>query len=457
MKRLALIAVLAMVPASMVLAQSSLDDEINAELDRMYQTRNSAPSVQVNVQASPNQNQSAGQVTEAKSATVTTTDVETKVVQKQPTTVIEASPLTESRAERLRKARQDAEMKTEEKLVERIEHSRLEDERRRAEVLFGDRFNQLMKQSDQEVEQKAKQETEQKQVIVNENYGVQGDVTQGAQATSSQAMAQEQKAQPVMVDVPEAKPAPIYVPVPVIVQQPEVKKPEESELVIVDHDKDKKHDSHFDRDALKNELRAELDAEKREEQHDNRGYVAGMIGMGEYPDVKNVRGNYSLGFAIGSKMNDRMLIEASFQYSNYSIEQMDSGPWGFDPYYARITEMDQYTGAGAVKYQLLGGSFRPVVGGLLAYNYRTFSDVQLAFGDNDASSHAIDVGLMAGADIEVSRSFTIGADVRYMWNIFNRSSSDGFQRRFSQQVIGSGTPIEELNSLNFSLVGRATF
>lgn len=450
MKRLAFIAVLAMVPASMVLAQSSLDDEINAELDRMYQVRNSAPSVQVNVQASPNQNQSTGQVTEARSATVTTTEVETKVVQKQPTTVIEASPLSESRAERLRKARQDAEMKTEEKLVERIEHSRLEDERRRAEVLFGDRFNQLMNQS----EQKSAQDTQQKQIIVNENYGVQGDVTQGAQASSSQATAQEQKAQPVMVDVP-AQP-PVYVPVPVIVQQPEVKKPEESELVIIDKKEDK-HVETIDRESLKNELRAELDAHKHEEKAETRGYVAGMIGMGDFPDVQNVRGNYSLGFAIGTKINDRMLVEGTFQYSNFSIEQMDSGPWGYDPYYSRITEMDQYTGSGVIKYQLLGGSFRPVVGGVLAYNYRTFSDVQLAFGNNDASSHAVDVGLMAGADIEVTRSFSIGADVRYMWNVFNRSSSDGFQRRFSQQVIGSGTPIEELNYLNFSLVGRATF
>ncbi|MBX3018077.1 MAG: porin family protein [Bdellovibrionaceae bacterium] len=457
MKRLALIAVLALVPASMVLAQSSLDDEINAELDRMYQVRNSAPSVQVNVQASPNQNQSAGQVTdigqrtEAKAATVTTTEVETKVVQKQPTTVIEASPLTESRADRLRKARQDAEMKTEEKLVERIEHSRLEDERRRAEVLFGDRFNKLMNQS----EQKAAQETEQKQIIVNENYGVQGDVTQGAQASSQQTAVQEQKAQPVMVDVPAQQP--VYVPVPVIVQQPEVKKAEESQVVIID----KKEETIIDREAIKNELRAELDSHKKNAEHEaeteTRGYVAGMIGMGDFPDVQNVRGNYSLGFAIGTKINDRMLVEGTFQYSNFSIEQMDSGPWGYDPYYSRITEMDQYTGSGVIKYQLLGGSFRPVVGGVLAYNYRTFSDVQLAFGNNDASSHAVDVGLMAGADIEVTRSFSIGADVRYMWNVFNRSSSDGFQRRFSQQVIGTGTPIEELNYLNFSLVGRATF
>jgi hypothetical protein len=458
MKRLALLVVLAMVPASMVLAQSSLDDEINAELDRMYQTRNSAPSVQVNVQASPNQNQSASQATEAKSANMSTTAVETKVVQKQPTTVIEASPLSESRAERLRKARQDAELQTEEKLVERIEHSRLEDERRRSEMLFGDRFNQLMTKS----EQKAAQVTEARQVIVNENYGVQGDVVQGAQATSTQGLAQESKAAPVLVDASEQKQQqqPIQLPAPVVVLQPEVKKVVDADLVLVDVDieKDHGHHGHKDRHEHRHEVITDLDPSlKHAAILVNRSYVAGLIGMGDFPDVRNVRGNYSLGFALGNKIDDRMLVEGTFQYSNFSIEQLDSGPLGFNPEYSRITEMSQYTGSGVLKYQFLSGSFRPVLGGVAAYNYRTFSDVQLAFGNNDASSHAIDVGVMAGADIEVTRTFSIGAETRYMWNVFNRSSNAGFQRRFSQEVIGSGTPIEELSSLNFSVVGRYYF
>ena len=62
---------------------------------------------------------------------------------KQPTTVIEASPLTESKAETIRKARQDAELATEQTIVEKLEMSRMEDEKRRAEVLFGDKFNSL--------------------------------------------------------------------------------------------------------------------------------------------------------------------------------------------------------------------------------------------------------------------------------------------------------------------------
>ena len=41
-----------------------------------------------------------------------------QVVQQQPTTYVEASPLNESRAEQIRRIRQEAELKTEEKIVE---------------------------------------------------------------------------------------------------------------------------------------------------------------------------------------------------------------------------------------------------------------------------------------------------------------------------------------------------
>ncbi|MDX2195565.1 MAG: hypothetical protein NW207_04030, partial [Cytophagales bacterium] len=59
-------------------------------------------------------------------------------VQQQPTTYVEASPLVQSRADQLRKMRQDAEVGTEQKLVEKIEAARLEDEQKRARKLFGD-------------------------------------------------------------------------------------------------------------------------------------------------------------------------------------------------------------------------------------------------------------------------------------------------------------------------------
>ncbi len=72
-------------------------------------------------------------------------------VQQQPITNVEASPLTDSRAAQLRRAREDAEVSTEQKIVEKLEQSRLEDEKRRAEALFGSRLENQNPYSQQEV------------------------------------------------------------------------------------------------------------------------------------------------------------------------------------------------------------------------------------------------------------------------------------------------------------------
>lgn len=444
MKRLALLTVLALVPASMALAQNSLDEEINAELDRMYQqksSRSAPPSVQVNVQtnptatATPYNNQVSGQTTKLAQEQATTT------VQRAPITVIESSPLDDSRAEKLRKARQEAEMKTEESMVERLEKSRLDDERRRAEALFGDRYRQIM-------DQKSEQTTQ--QVIVNQNNGKQGDVIQPSAAVQAPVQA------PVQVQAP-----PVYSEQPVIIPtRPDDKDRDERRR---NHEREEE-EAAYDREKMRNDKRGQKhDDDKHDEKHDDkdhferRNYISGLLGMSEYSDAINVRGNFSVGVALGTNLSENLLVEGNFLYSSFDIQQADSGPYPLDPVFGRITKMNQYGFVSVLKYQLLHGMIRPVVGGVAGYTYRTFEDKQLAFPNNNASSHAIDLGVMAGVDVEVTKSFSIGADFRYMWNLYNRTNNSGFQQRFSQTVLQCGTPIEEISYMSFFLVGRATF
>jgi hypothetical protein len=418
MKTFALIAFAAALPIA-ALAQSnySFDDEVNAELNKMYEqsaapaSKSSAPSpqVQVNVQAS--QQASAAQTNTQGAATTATQSAPAlqaqapvaqapaalvapaPAIQKQPTTLVEASPLQESRAEQLRKARQDAEIQTEQKIVEKLETSRLEDEKRRSEALFGDKFNQLQNKE-------------------------------------------------------AAAPAPQTVPV-VVPEQVVAPAPVKAEL---------------DKEAVRNEVRASLSEMKDEEAKKKpaaKTFFSGLVGMGDYPDVKNVRGKYSVGFSVGQKYNDHLLLEGSFIYSQFDVEQQFGGGYfwtgvGYE-YFPRITEMNQYQGSAVLKYQILGGMLRPVFGGAAAYTYRTFTDSQLGYGGNDAQSHSVDVGLVTGADLEVSETFTIGLDIRYMWNLTSRTNNSGLQRSFSQTVYGSDTAIEKLNYMNIGVVGRATF
>jgi len=421
---LRMIAITALIPVA-VFAQNAgqLDSEVNAELDKMYSEQNAAKTqaptastgtnatgtnVQVNIQAQPTA-ASSSQATQSATAGQEQGQVQAQVV-KQPTTVIEASPLTESKAETIRKARQDAELATEQTIVEKLEMSRMEDEKRRAEVLFGDKFNALGAAA---------------QISGNNN-------------TVNQTNTVVETQQAVVAPVVEA---PVVVATPVVVAA-EVK------------------EEKIDRDAIRGEVSAALNEMKSQsaEKAKNKMYVGTMLGVGDYPEAINVRGQYAAGLSIGQELDNRMVVEGSFLYSNYQVEQVQNGcfigPNG--QCYPRITDMNQYSGSGLVKYQILGGSFRPVIGGLASYTYRSFTDSQFGFSNAEATSHALDLGLMTGADLTLSQSFSLGIDFRYMWNLTNRVDS-GFQQSFVQPALNQATPIEELNYYTLSVSGRFTF
>jgi hypothetical protein len=383
-------------------AANNFDEEVNAELDKMYQqtkTKNVAPApaaaVQVNVSQGQDQNQNQNQAQ----------------AQKQPTTIIEASPLTESRADRIRKARQDVEVQTEQKIVEKLELSRIEDERRRGEVLFGDRFNQLNAQQQQ---------------------------------TLAPAPA------PIVVMAP---PPPAPAPAPVAVAPAPVQ-----EVAAPAPSREDK----LDKEAVRAEISAALaDLKEKEEKPKDKMYMSGLLGTSDYPDAKNLKGQYAAGFSIGKTFANQMQIEGSFIYSSYQVEQMcgyynPCGGYVYGQYYPTITQMDQYQGSVVGKYQMFTGMFRPVLGAAMAYTYRSFTDTQFARYNSDATSKALDVGFVTGADLVVSDSFTLGIDFRYFTNVTNQSSSS-FQNSFVFPNGVSGKPVEKLNYYTLGIVGRTSF
>ena len=446
MKRFAYLALVALMPvASFAQGNYSFDDEVNAELEKMHDqgatkaekstgAAQGTQVVEVNVQAAPTQStataQDAKQETkqDAKVAGAQTQATEQKapvvqsapvvqnapvvaaaavaapVVQKQATTVVEASPLQESKAEALRKTRQDAEIQTEQKIVEKLEESRLNDEKNRSEILFGDKLSQT---------QKVEVKDEGKEIKIEQK--------QEAVVAAAPVVKEEKKPEVVVA--------------PVVVDQKEV---------------------------IRNEVRASMnDMKKEEETPKNRTYFAGLLGMGNYPDVDNVRGSYALGFAVGEKVRDHFLVEGGFTYSSYEVQQRDGGlvcQYGNCTLYPRITQMNQYQGSAAAKYQFLNGAIRPVIGAVMAYSYRTFSDKQLGFQGNNATSNALDAGIVGGLDLAVSESFEVGFSVSYMWNITSQASANGFEQSFMQNYNSNGdTAIEKLSYVTTGLVVRTTF
>ncbi len=149
-----------MVMHHQVRAQSdqSFDAELDSELDRLYQGQSTTSGISGSntVVAPPSQargNQQQQPVYIINQATPTSTSsaqVQTasnqQAIQKQPVTYVQDTPLVESRAEEMRRQRQQAEIGTESKIVEKLEQSRIDDEKRRADALFGNSFQQMKPQ-----------------------------------------------------------------------------------------------------------------------------------------------------------------------------------------------------------------------------------------------------------------------------------------------------------------------
>lgn len=319
----------------------NIDVEIDSEIDQMYQRPTSnSPS---------NKSNKSTSIVNNNSQTVVVPQNSTQSnVQTQPTTFIEASPLSDSKADYIRKNRQDEEMKTESKIVEKLEQSRMEDEKKRAAVLFGDKFDNLQN---------------------------------GASVQTAAQLA----------------PQPVQTVQPIIIEERES----------------------LTRDAVREEVRAALEDDSNSIQAPTESrYFSGSAGIGYYPDVKNVKGNYSLGAAFGTRY-DFFMVEGAFSMSNYGVDVNNFGTFNGGFYRIDNYEVDQYQGSIAAKYQLLSGMVRPVLGGLVAYSYRKYALTNTYAGSSEdtGNSHAIDLGINAGVDLEFSSKFALGFDFKYMFNI----------------------------------------
>jgi opacity protein-like surface antigen len=405
MKHLIYIAALTMIPVVMFAQQKSFDDEVNSELDRMYEQK--GKPVQV-AQADPVQvvQQPVAavpvQVVQQPQTLPTAQAVNAPTtVQVQRTTIVEATPLTDSKADRLRKSREEEEAHTEQKIVEKLETSRME-------VLFGDNFNSLSSRND---------------------------------APVAVAAVVAQPAAPVAVAV-VAAPAPVAV-------------------VAAPIAKENKEDSgpRLDRSAVKEEIRAALDEDKAKNESkgdDRHSYIAVTGGMDDYNN-SNIKAEGSVGILYGQRINDHFYVEGQFNYADNHIQQpygLSNGSYGGQ--YPAITDMQSYQGLVEAKYSFLRGVFRPMVGVAGAYTYRHYNDIQFGYAGDTGSSNAIDAGLVVGADAQVSESFAIGLEYRYMWNIVNQEQTNsGLQQDFNYSY-NNLTP-ENMGYGNVSLVARFTF
>lgn len=386
-------------------AQSSVQDELNQELDQLYSQQNRGAAIPVSGNAEVVNVPEAGRMSglpasNSNQSPIYVIQQSQPSVQKQPTTVIESSPLKKSRADQMRESRQEVEMNTETQIVEKLEQSRIDDEKRRADVLFGERFDKLNNKE---------------------------------AASSPQAVVTPVPVVPVQVQtVPVAEPVQVQ-----RVESEEIEKP-----------------------SMREELKAALSDIQAEDDSRNylapKTYVSATLGLADYPSIDDIKGQYAMGFSVGTKFKDRIVVEGSFLYSRFQVERFYAqaySPYGYSPnsYSTKTIDMDQYTGSVAVKAQLFSGMLRPVVGGLLSYSYAQYHED--SYYVDDSATHAIDAGVLAGADFDVDEEFSIGFDYRYLFNISNRTENNN---RISLAGYND-KQIESQNHYILSLIGKMSF
>jgi len=341
-------------------------------------------------------------------------------VQEQPTSIIQEAPLKVSPADQMRKKRQDAEVQTEDGIVQALEKARIEDELRRR-----DKFNTAIAP--------VNQQTNGASVVGDNNTVQQSNVVQQPQ---------------VQIQV---------VPAP-----PPVKKARSAQEEIDEEDAiiekpARRAESKEEKIDIRGEIRAAMaeSTVKKIDEERQSYYVAALASFGTYYDVVNVDRSLGYGVAVGTVTPERFVVEGVFMYADYHIAEMYSfGPYGSGGYYngpysPGIVNMRQYTFGAAAKYQFLSGKFRPVAGALLNYNRRNYSYDQYG---SFRSTDAIDVGALVGADLQLTPGFALGVDFRYNTNLGFRSSNPG--EAFSYQAANNP---EKLDYYTVNLIGKFTF
>lgn len=310
-------------------------------------------------------------------------------VQKQATTVVEDSPLTESAAEKLRKQRVEMEQQTESKIVQKLEEERMKAEQERAQKLMGN--------------------LEEKKEVP-------------AVVAAPVVVAPQEQVQVVQPIVPVVK--------EVNVEQLNVGPAIE----------------------VKSELAA-LD-EKRED--DTRYYLTFDTGFISY-DARNVETGVGFGANFGAVFDKRYIVEGNFMFVRADIESVTQ-PMVVTPtgVYPTIIQMDQYNFGGTFKWRILDSRFSPYVGGSLSYTYRNYEDEQsfYYYGMNplEASSWAVDMGLLVGADIKLSDNFAIGTEFKYMFNVaYDVETASGYQQSKLLYPSFYANPVEELGYYSLAI------
>jgi hypothetical protein len=320
-----------------------------------------------------------------------TVAVNTVEIVKQPTVVVEAAPLSVSKADQVRKAREQTEIETETKIVERLEQARIEDEKRRQEAILG---------------------------------------TLGAGTT---APAAKEVAAPVAAAPVAAQQQPQVIVVPQASAAEAQKAPSIEE--VRNAVREELSASQQTTDAS-NVVKAKVASEIIEKRH-QPFYATGTVGIVNY-DSYDIETIGALGVSVGKILNPKWSVELA---GNFSTSYVDETAFVY-------REMDQWSVGMGTRFHIIPTSVvRPSLGFMVNYVDRTYSEPRDA-GYNypyvgELHSRAVDYGFTAGIEFLLDDNFTMGAEYRYFTNLTYAMDEEVLNTPAYRNAYGYFSPIEE--------------
>lgn len=184
-------------------------------------------------------------------------------------------------------------------------------------------------------------------------------------------------------------------------------------------------------------------------------YVTGVLGAGGYPTVSNINQGYALSAALGYNFTERISGEAGMVLAQYKMDIRNTAVFVRRDDY----DVNQYGAYVAAKYHfdnLFNTKFKPNVGASLLYSYRDYKLTNFNTSGNSnttGNSNAWDAGLSAGVDYMLGAKYTVGVDVKYMFNLANRINNTYINPTFGY----TGSQLESLQYYTAGLSATVNF
>jgi hypothetical protein len=352
--------------------------------------------------------------------------------QVQPTTTVDSTIVPEPKSEVLRKQREDLEHQTDSSALEKLEVDRINSEKARNEKL-----NAVAVAAPSPSPTPTPSPTPNVAPVVT-------PVAVPVASPTATPVASPTAVPVAAISAPVAAPAPAPVPVAVENNQVPVER-------LNSPDNSVAAGSTTDSSTLtkaEGENTAKVDSKTTTPEEKVSQFSVGATGgLANYPGVGNITPFYSAGLVGNYMFDEHFGLQIDLDYSNFNITNATYCP--FCSGGTLVKNMDQYNFATGIIYDIYKSRVTPLVGALLDYTRRNYSD-RVTYGytyGTPSGSNAFDAGLVAGVDFNLTKSLILGAQFQYFWNL-TYNTDNPLAYSYYGPIYGS--PVE---SLSYYIVG----